>query len=56
MPITSINPATGATINTYREMTAERRRRRGAGSPGAWRSWRKTSFAERQLTDEDSAA
>ena len=47
MTISSVNPATGETIKTYDEMTPEQASAAVAQSHDAWRSWRKTSFADR---------
>ena len=47
MTIASVNPATGQTIKTYDEMTPEQVSAAIAQAHGAWKSWRKTAFAER---------
>jgi succinate-semialdehyde dehydrogenase/glutarate-semialdehyde dehydrogenase len=47
MPIASVNPATGKQIKTYDEMTPEQVSAAVALAHDAWKSWRKTAFAER---------
>ncbi|MSO56272.1 MAG: NAD-dependent succinate-semialdehyde dehydrogenase [Acidobacteria bacterium] len=43
----SVNPATGETIRTYEEMTPTQTASAVEEAHGAWKAWRKTSFAER---------
>ena len=47
MAITSINPATGETIKTYKEMTPEQAAAAVAQAHEIWRLWRTTPFAKR---------
>jgi succinate-semialdehyde dehydrogenase/glutarate-semialdehyde dehydrogenase len=47
MAMTAVNPATGATINEYEEMTPEDVSRAVADAHNAFLSWRRTDFAER---------
>ncbi len=49
MPITSINPATGATLAEYEEMDAQAVEARLAGADRAFLAWRDTGFAEREV-------
>ncbi len=55
MTISSVNPATGETIQTYEEMTPEQASAVVAHVHDAWRSWRKTPFAERAKPMRDAA-
>ncbi len=47
MAIASINPASGETVKTYREMTPAETEAAIAEAHETWRSWRATPFAER---------
>jgi len=47
MTIASVNPATGQQIKTYDEMTPAQVSAAVAQAHEAWKSWRKTSFADR---------
>jgi succinate-semialdehyde dehydrogenase / glutarate-semialdehyde dehydrogenase len=47
MTIASVNPATGQKIKTYDEMTPDQVSAAVAQAHDAWKSWRKTTFAER---------
>jgi len=47
MTIASVNPATGQRIKTYDEMTPAQVSAAVAQAHEAWKSWRKTSFADR---------
>jgi succinate-semialdehyde dehydrogenase/glutarate-semialdehyde dehydrogenase len=47
MTIASVNPATGQKIKTYNEMTPEQVSAAVAQAHDAWKSWRRTVFAER---------
>jgi len=47
MTIASVNPANGQQIKTYDEMTPEQVSAAVVQAHDAWKSWRKTSFAER---------
>ena len=47
MTIASVNPATGQKIKTYDEMTPAQVSAAVAQAHEAWKSWRKTSFADR---------
>jgi succinate-semialdehyde dehydrogenase/glutarate-semialdehyde dehydrogenase len=47
MTIASVNPATGQKIKTYNEMMPEQVSTAVAQAHDAWKSWRKTAFAER---------
>jgi succinate-semialdehyde dehydrogenase/glutarate-semialdehyde dehydrogenase len=47
MTIASVNPANGQQIKTYDEMTPEQVSAAVVQTHDAWKSWRKTSFAER---------
>ena len=47
MDITSVNPATGRPIETYRELSEDAVAAAIAGAHEAWTSWRATSFGER---------
>ena len=47
MAIVSINPATGETIKTYDEMTPAQAAAAVDQAHEAWRTWRRTPFAER---------
>src|SRR5438552_1881223 len=47
MDIAAINPATGKPVRTYRETTGEEAAAAIDAAHEAWRSWRRTSFAER---------
>ena len=49
MPISSIDPATGATLAEYEEMGAEAVEARLAGADRAFLAWRDTGFAEREV-------
>jgi succinate-semialdehyde dehydrogenase / glutarate-semialdehyde dehydrogenase len=56
MKIRSINPATGATLKTYEEMTPEDAAEAVSQAHETWTTWRKTSFEERgQLMRRASA-
>ncbi len=56
MGIASINPTTGETIRTYREMTAEQVEAAVAQAHDTWLAWRTTSFAERAEPMKQTAA
>jgi len=47
MSIESVNPATGATLKIYDEMTPEQTAAAVEQAHAAWKSWRTTSFADR---------
>ena len=47
MPIEAVNPATGEVIKVYDEMTPEQAAAAVVEAHDAWRSWRRTPFAER---------
>jgi succinate-semialdehyde dehydrogenase/glutarate-semialdehyde dehydrogenase len=47
MPIESVNPATGETIRSYDEMTPRQAAAAVADAHEAWKTWRRSSFAER---------
>ncbi len=47
MSIESVNPATGATLKIYDEMTAEQTVAAVEQAHAAWKAWRTTSFADR---------
>ena len=52
----SVNPATGETIKTYEDMTPPQAAAAVAESHEAWKTWRKTSFAERATPMKKAAA
>src|SRR5262245_43140285 len=54
--MTSVNPATGETIRTYDEMTPEMVDAAIVDADAAWRTWRKTSFADRAVPMKKAAA
>jgi succinate-semialdehyde dehydrogenase / glutarate-semialdehyde dehydrogenase len=54
--IESINPATGATIRTYGEMTSEDALAAVVRAHRAWQAWRTTTFAERGKRMKRAAA
>jgi succinate-semialdehyde dehydrogenase / glutarate-semialdehyde dehydrogenase len=56
MSIESINPATGERIKTYDEMTPEQTASAVTAAHDAWKTWRKTSFAERAKPMKQAAA
>jgi succinate-semialdehyde dehydrogenase/glutarate-semialdehyde dehydrogenase len=47
MAIASVNPFTGETVKSYREMTPEEAAAAVAEAHDTWKSWRSTAFAER---------
>jgi succinate-semialdehyde dehydrogenase/glutarate-semialdehyde dehydrogenase len=56
MGIATINPATGETVKTYREMSQEAASTAAREAHEAWRSWRTVSFAERARHMKKTAA
>ena len=56
MAIVSINPATGETIKTYDEMTPAQAAAAVDQAHEAWRTWRRTPFAERARLMKRAAA
>ena len=56
MAITSINPATNQTVKTYPEMTPAEVAGAIEQAHETWKSWRRTSFAERSRLMKRSAA
>ena len=56
MSITSINPATGDTIETYEEMTAAAAAGAVERAHDAWRGWRTVPFADRARLMRNTAA
>jgi succinate-semialdehyde dehydrogenase/glutarate-semialdehyde dehydrogenase len=56
MPLDSVNPATGETINTYDEMTPQQAAAAVEEAHAAWKSWRKTPFSERARPMKKAAA
>jgi len=52
----SVNPATGETIKNYEEMTPQQAAAAVVESHEAWKTWRKTSFAERATPMKKAAA
>lgn len=53
--ITSVNPATDETIQTYDEMTPEQVSAAVAQAHEAWKAWRRTPFAERGMRMKKAA-
>jgi len=56
MAIVSINPATGETVKTYDEMTPAQAAAAVVQAHEAWRTWRRTPFAERARLMKSAAA
>jgi succinate-semialdehyde dehydrogenase/glutarate-semialdehyde dehydrogenase len=56
MAIESVNPATGATLKVYDEMTPQQAATAVAEAHDAWKAWRKVSFAERARPMKRAAA
>ncbi|MGZ5085264.1 MAG: aldehyde dehydrogenase family protein, partial [Usitatibacter sp.] len=56
MAITSINPATNQAVKTYPEMTPAEVDAAIEQSHETWKSWRRTTFAERARLMKKSAA
>ena len=56
MAIESVNPATGATLQVYDEMTPQQAAAAVAEVHDAWKAWRKVSFAERARPMKNAAA
>jgi len=52
----SVNPTTGETIKHYEEMTPQQAAAAVVESHEAWKTWRKTSFAERATPMKKAAA
>ena len=56
MAIEAVNPATGETLKTYDEMTPQQTAAAVADAHAAWKTWRKTPFAERARPMKKAAA
>jgi succinate-semialdehyde dehydrogenase/glutarate-semialdehyde dehydrogenase len=56
MPITSINPANGETLQTHEEMTPDGAAAAVGETHAAWQQWRTTSFADRARLMKRAAA
>jgi acyl-CoA reductase-like NAD-dependent aldehyde dehydrogenase len=55
MKITSINPATGETINIYEGMTPNELESTITQSHEAWQTWRTTTFGDRAVLMKETA-
>ena len=56
MAIESVNPATGEVIKVYEEMTPQQAAAAVAAAHAAWKSWRRTCFADRAKPMKAAAA
>jgi len=56
MPLDSVNPATGETLKTYDEMTPQQAAAAVDDAYAAWKTWRRTPFADRARPMKRAAA
>ena len=56
MPLDAVNPATGETLKTYDEMTPQQTVTAVDEAYAAWKTWRRTPFADRARPMKRAAA